>query len=149
MTAVHATTGVLVLVLNAAAAAWGGWCWWQVVPSRAFWPLLRAAQAAAALAALLGGIVAVTGDDVDDLHLLYGVLPIPVAFFAEQIRLTSVHTVLAGRGLSSSREVARLPEEEQQSIVLATIRREIGVMAASAGVILFLAVRAAQEAGWF
>lgn len=148
MTAVHATVGVLVLVLNLAAAAWGGWCWWQVTPSRVFWPLLRAAQASAVLAALLGGIMAATGSDVDDLHLLYGLLPIPVAFFAEQIRVTSVHTVLAARGLSSSQDVAKLPEEEQQSIVLAVVRREIGVMAASAGVVLFLAARAAQEAGF-
>jgi hypothetical protein len=144
MTAVHIAAGVLVLVLNGAAGAWGGWCWWQVIASRAFWPLLRAAQASAVLAAALGGILAATGSDVDDLHLLYGVLPIPVAFFAEQLRVTSAHTVLEARGLASSREVAELEEEEQQSIVLAIIRREIGVMAASAGVIFLLALRAAE-----
>jgi len=38
--------------------------------------------------------------------------------------------------------VGRLPAEEQQSIVLQIVRRELGVMAAAALVITFLALRA-------
>lgn len=148
MIAVHVTVGVAVLTLNLAAGAWGAWCWWQVIPSERFWPLLRAAQGAAALQAVLGGLMLASGREPEGLHLLYGLLPIAVAFLAEQLRIASAQTILDARGLASSKDVGKLPEAEQRSIVLAIMRREIGVMTASALVIFFLALRAAQEAGF-
>jgi len=45
--------------------------------------------------------------------------------------------------------VGRLPEEEQRRIVIEIVRREIGVMALSALVVVFLALRAAGTAHGF
>jgi hypothetical protein len=39
--------------------------------------------------------------------------------------------------------MAALPEAEQRSVVLAIVRREVGVVALAAGVVAFLALRAA------
>ncbi len=62
---------------------------------------------------------------------------------AEQLRLVAADQVLSGRDLDDAREVATLPETEQQAIVLAILRREMGVMALAALVICVLALRAA------
>jgi hypothetical protein len=48
-----------------------------------------------------------------------------------------------GRGLEDAAAVGRLDEDGQRSVVLAIVRREIGVMAASALVVALLGVRAA------
>jgi hypothetical protein len=53
--------------------------------------------------------------------------------------------VLDARGLEGSVAVGRLPEPEQRAVVLAIVRREMGVMAASALVVTVLALRGA---GW-
>jgi hypothetical protein len=45
--------------------------------------------------------------------------------------------------------VAGLPEQEQQTLVAQIVRREIGVMALSALVVVFLALRAAGTAHGF
>ena len=42
-----------------------------------------------------------------------------------------------------------LPAEAQESLALAIVRREMGIMAVSCGVILFLALRAAGTSGAF
>ena len=64
---------------------------------------------------------------------------------AEQLRLTAAPTLLDQHGLESGADVAKLPEDEQRALVAAIIRREIGVMAASAAVVALLALRAQ---GW-
>jgi hypothetical protein len=149
MTAAHAAIGALALALSLAAGAWGAWRWYRVEPSRRFWPLLRAAQLALALAAIDGGILWLGGErDGGDLHVLYGVLPLLVMFFAEQLRVGAAEAVLAARGLESAQAVGRLPEREQRSVVVAILRREMGVMAAAALVSFALALRAASTAGW-
>ena len=61
---------------------------------------------------------------------------------AEQLRITSAESVLAARGLESAQDMRGLDEAAQRSIVLAIVRREIGVMALAALVILGLALRA-------
>ena len=53
------------------------------------------------------------------------------------------------RGLESAREVGTLPEAEQQQLLTAVLRRELGVMALSAAVVVFLALRAAGTAHGF
>jgi hypothetical protein len=134
---------IAVAAVNAAAAAYGGVRWWFVTPDRAFWALLRAAQAAAGVFAVAAGVLYVTGERPDDgLYWLYVVLPIPVSFVAEQLRAVSAQTVLDTRGLADSEAVGRLPEAEQRSVVVAILRREMGVMAVSAFVVAFLALRA-------
>jgi hypothetical protein len=61
---------------------------------------------------------------------------------AEQFRVTSAETVLEARGLEDAAAVGRLDEAGQRSVVLAILRRELGVVALAAGVVAFLALRA-------
>jgi len=91
-------------------------------------------------------VLVALGDDLPRLHLVYGLTPLAVAFFAEQLRAVSAQTELDHRHLAGRDDVARLPEEDQRLLVEAIVRREIGVMAASALVVAGLGVRAS---GWF
>ena len=138
-----AGAALVVATLNAVAALFGAWCWWSVRPSRAFWVLVRVGQAAAVGLAVLAGIGAVTGfAPADSLFWLYALLPLAVGFVAEQFRLAAAQTVLDSRGLEDAQAVGRLDERGQRSVVLAIVRREIGVMALAALVVAFLALRA-------
>lgn len=150
MTGVHVAVGVLVLVLFAAAAAWGGWRWWNAQTSDAFWRLLRAAQLALLVQVALGGVLLLTGRrPADELHYVYGLLPIAVSFVSEQLRISAAESVLDARDIESARAVGELPEAEQRSVVLAIVRREMGVSALSAAVITGLVLRAAFTSGGF
>ena len=138
----------VVAAMHAGAGALGAWRWYEVRPSATFWIVLRAAQAAAvAFAALVGGLAAAGRTADDGLFYVYALLPVAVAAIAEQLRVASAETVLEARGLSSAQDVGRLPEDRQRSVVLAIVRREIGVMALAALVVAFLAVRAWGTAG--
>ena len=143
MTALHISVGVAVIALNLAAGVLGAWAWWRVEASRIFWPLLRAGQVAAVLQAGLGGVLLALGREPAELHVLYGILPVAIAFFAEQLRIAAADSVLGARGLESAQEVGELPKQGQHEVVMAIVRRETGVMALSALVITFLALRAA------
>jgi hypothetical protein len=134
---------LLVAVTNAAAGLLGAWRWYTVEPSRAFWVLARAGQAAVILQALAAGVLAVGGfKPADHLYWLYALLPVAVSFVAEQLRVASAQTVLDARDLPDAQAVGVLDERGQRSVVLAIVRREMGVMAAAAVVIAFLALRA-------
>jgi hypothetical protein len=143
---VHLVVGVLSIVLNAAAGLWGAWCWWRVQSSSWFWRLLRAGQAVVVLQVALGGVLALMGHKPSSLHLIYGLLPLPVSFIAEQLRIASAAMVLEARGLSSGSDVGRLPADEQETVVLAIVQREMGVMAIAALVAVVLLARAAGTA---
>jgi hypothetical protein len=143
VTAVHIAIGAALIAVNILAALWGGWRWHRREPSRLFWVLLRAGQALVLLAALDGLILVVQGRELPSLHLVYGLTPIAVAFFAEQLRLVSAQTVLDRKGLESAREVGTLAEGEQRALVLDIVCREMGIMAISAGVVALLGIRAA------
>jgi hypothetical protein len=145
VTALHVVLGVGVLAVNLVAGALGAWRWHRREPSRAFWPLLRTGQALVAVEALDGGILVALGRTLPDLHLIYGLTPLVVSFLGEQLRLASADSVLQARGLEGSAAVGELPEPEQRAIVLEIVRREMGVMAASALVVVVLAGRAG---GW-
>lgn len=135
------------LAVNAAAAAFAGLRWWQVQPSTAVWPLLRAGQAVVVLQALVAGVLAIAGfEPADSLFWLYVLLPVAVGFVAEQLRIVSAEQVLENRDLPDAQAVGALPEAEQRSVVLAIMRREIGVMALAALVVAFLSLRAALVA---
>jgi hypothetical protein len=132
------------LVVNALAAAFAGLCWWLVRPSDVAWPLLRAGQALAVLQAVIAGVLAITGyQPADGLYWLYALLPVVVGFVAEQLRVVSAEQVLENRGLPDAQAVGALPEAEQRSVVLAIMRRELGVMALAALVVALLSLRAA------
>jgi len=144
MAEVHLIVGCALIVLNLAAFAVGGVAWLRDRPSIPFWYLLRGAQAAVFLQALLGGLLLMTGHEPDDdLHYLYGVLPLVVSFLAEGARAGAAQRELGELDFES------LPEADQQSLALAIVRREMGIMAVSCGVILFLALRAAGTSGAF
>ena len=145
MTAVHAGIGVAMVAVNLAAALLGAWQWWRSAPGALFWRLLRAGQALTVLAAADGLILVIAGEDLPELHLVYGLTPIGVSFLAEQLRLASADTVLAARDLEDAQAMRGLPESEQHAIVHQIMRRELGVMAASAFVVAVLGTRAG---GW-
>ena len=126
------------LVLNAARGAVGalGVVARSSAP-RAFWPLLRAAQAAAVALAVVAGVAAALRPRPDDgLFWLYALLPVAVGFVAEQLRARRAQTVLDARGLEDAQAVGRCPEAEQRSVVRAIVRRELGVMAIAAAVVV-------------
>lgn len=132
------------LAANAVAGAFAGWCWWQVRTSELVWPLLRAAQGVAVAQAFVAGGLYVAGyEPADGLYWLYALLPVAIGLIAEQLRIASAEQVLENRGLPDAKAVGGLPEAEQRSVVLAIVRREVGVMALAAGVVAFLALRAA------
>ena len=146
MTAVHIAVGAALLVVNLAAGLYGAFAWWRwLVPAPGFWPLLRAGQAIVALEAVLGGILVVAGEDLPRLHLVYGLTPLAVAFFAEQLRAVSAQTELDRRGLHGRDDSERLSAPDQRVLVESILRREVGVMALSALVVVALGVRAS---GW-
>jgi hypothetical protein len=147
MVAVHLAVGCALIVLNLAAFALGGVAWLRKRPSIPrpsipFWYLLRAAQVSVFLQALLGGLLLFTGHQAgEDLHYLYGILPLLVSFIAEGARAGAAQRELGDIDFES------LPVEDQESLALAIVRREMGIMAVSCGVIFFLALRAATTSG--
>ncbi len=87
MAAIHLVVGCALIALNLAAFGFGGVAWLRRRPSIPFWYLLRGAQAAVFLQALLGGLLVITGHKPDsNLHYLYGILPLVVSFLAEGAR---------------------------------------------------------------
>jgi heme A synthase len=144
MAAVHLVVGCALIALNLLALAFGGIAWLRQRPSIPFWYLLRAAQASVFLQAMLGGLLVLTGHEPDsNLHYLYGILPLVVSFLAEGARAGAAQRELGDIDFES------LPEADQQSLALAIVRREMGIMAVSCGVIFFLALRAAGTSGAF
>lgn len=144
MPEVHLAVGVGLIVLNLLAFAFGGISWLRERPSVPFWYLLRAAQVAVFLQALLGGLLVFTGREAtSDIHYLYGILPLVVSFLAEGARAGAAERELGDLDFES------LPADRQQSLALAIVRREMGIMAVSCGVILFLGLRAAGTSAAF
>ena len=132
-------------VVSGLAALVGAVAWWQVRQSRAFWVLVRGAQAVAIGQAIVAGVLAALSFDPDDgLYWLYALLPVAVGFFAEQLRIVSTEQVLERLELEDADAVRRLPEERQRSVVVSILRREMGVMTLAAVVVCFLAVRAIE-----
>jgi hypothetical protein len=143
--------GALALaVLNALPGLLGGWRWYRCEASRAFWLLLRVGQGSAVIYALAIGALAIASSySSERLFYLYALLPLAVAFVAEQLRVISAQTILDRRALADARAVGELPEAEQRAVVAEIVRRELGVMAISAFVVVFLALRAAGTAHGF
>jgi hypothetical protein len=142
MVGLHIAVGMLVILLNLAAGAIGGWAWFKVRPSVPFWYLLRFAQIAVFVQAALGGLLLVTNHSAqEDLHYLYGILPLVISFIAEGARLGAAQRELGELDIES------FPPEAQESIAMQIVRREMGIMAVSCIVIFFLAVRAATTSG--
>ena len=143
MTATAQGLALLAAAVNGVAGIVSAFLWWRVEPARWAWWLIRAGQVVSVALAAVAGVLALNGLEPDDgLFWLYAVLPVAVGFVAEQLRLAAAQTVLDARGLEDAKAVGRLGAEEQSSVVLAIVRRELGVMAAAALVSAFLALRA-------
>jgi hypothetical protein len=158
---------IAVAALNLLSGVLGGTLWYRYPPAtpsggalaagdraggpvRAFWVALRVGQGSAlALAIAVGSLAAAGNYSSEHLFYLYALLPLAVAFVAEQLRVASAQTILDQSGLENAQAVGELPEAEQQTLVAAIVRREIGVMALSALVVVFLALRAASTAHGF
>jgi heme A synthase len=138
----HIAVGMILITLNATAGIVGGVAWYRDRPSIPFWYLLRAAQVSVFVQALLGGLLVVTNHQAqENLHYLYGILPLVVSFIAEGARAD------AARREVGETDYENLPPADQESLALAIVRREMGIMAVSCGVIFFLALRAATTSG--
>jgi hypothetical protein len=155
MTGAVVAGALAVATLNAISGLVGAWLWYRGGPldersSNAFWVLLRVGQGSSlTLAVAIGSLAAAGKYSNVQLFYLYALLPLAVGFVAEQLRAVSAQTILDQRGLEDAAAVGRLPEEEQRGVVTAIMHRELGVMALSALVVVFLALRAAGTAHGF
>lgn len=144
MTSIHLVVGISVVALNLTAGAVGGIAWLRDKPSIPFWYLLRAAQAAVFLQIAIGGLLLIAGKvPAGDLHYVYGLLPLPVSLLAEAARAGAAEQEIGDRDFES------MEPEDQRTIALAIVRREMGIMTVSSLVILFLALRAAGTSSLF
>lgn len=147
MTGAVVIVAAVVAALNGLAGLVGAWRWYRCRMGGAFWLLLRVGQGAAVVLAAFAGVLAATGrQSSDGLFYLYALLPLAIAFVAEQLRLASAQTILDRHELPDAQAVGNLPEPEQHALVAQIVRRETGVMATSALVVVFLALRAAETA---
>jgi heme A synthase len=139
---IHIAVGICLIGLNLAAALTGGIAWFRKRPSIPFWYLLRGAQVSVFIQALLGGLLVVTGHEPkEQLHYLYGILPLFVSFIAEGARFGAAERELGEVDPES------ISESERETFVHAILRREMGIMTVSCWVIFFLALRAATTSG--
>ncbi len=143
MAEVHLVVGVCLIAANLVAGVWGGIAWLQNRPTVGFWYALRIAQVTVALQALLGLALAFSGHHADELHYLYGGLPLVISLLAEVIRAGSAAQELGDL------EFRSLSEERQTQIASAIVRRETGIMATACLVIFLLALRAAGTSSAF
>jgi hypothetical protein len=73
----------------------------------------------------------------ESLHLLYGVAPLVVTLVTEAMRAG-----VAQRELAGVDDPLALPRDEQDALARAILRREMGIMAVGALLIVTLALRA-------
>jgi hypothetical protein len=161
MTQAVVAGALVVAALNGLAGLLGSWIWYRGdlghdrapaarTPARVFWVLLRVGQGSALTLAIAVGSLAAAGKHPrEGLFYLYALLPLAVAFVAEQLRVSTAQAILDERGLQDAQAVGTLPEAEQQELVSTVLRREMGVMSLSALVVVFLALRAASTAHGF
>lgn len=138
MAAIHLYVGISVIVLNAVAGAWGGIAWIRKEPSVWFWYLLRTAQVAVVLQAGLGiAMIGAGNRPGEDMHILYGVLPLLVTVISEAMRVNGVTRETVGID-----DVEALPHAEQVALARRVVLHEMAVMTVGVLVILGLALRA-------
>lgn len=139
MTDVHVVLGVVVLASNALAGTWGGVAWLRRSPSTVFWYLLRVAQAVVVLQVAVGLALLLSGrESPDGLHFVYGIAPLVVALVSEGMRVGA-----AQRELDDVPDLDALERHEQVLVARRVVRREMGIMAVGALLIVSLALRAA------
>ena len=145
MSDLYLALGLAVIAINLTAMVVGGVAWQRNRVSMAFWYLLRAGQLATVVFVVFECVLYAGGHRSEDgLHYLYVFLPIAASLLAEGMRGASASQELGETDFKS------LPEDQQQQVALAIVRRETGVMTVAAGVIAFLIWRAiATTSGMF
>lgn len=134
---------LVLAALNGLAGLFGAFRWYRHEPSRGFWVAVRIGQAVAIAYAVMTGVFYLAGwHPSNKLFYLYALLPVAIGFVAEQLRVIAADQVLTRLDLEDAAAVGRLPRQQQADVVLAIVRRELGVMAAAALVVCFLALRA-------
>jgi hypothetical protein len=145
LSGIHEVLGIAVLAANLLAAVWGAVAWRRKVPSIAFWPILRVAQATVVAEVVLGGILWATGEKPpDNLHYVYGVAPLVVSLVCEAMRVGA-----AQKELEDVEDVDALDHREQVLIARRVVIRQMGVMTIGSLLIVTLALRAASSGGLF
>jgi hypothetical protein len=137
--------GIAVLATNLVAAAWGavGWVRKDARASIVFWPLLRAAQAAVVVEALVGLLLVARGASAPDgLHIAYGIAPLLISLVSEGMR-----AAVAQRELEDVEDLDALESGAQVALAKRVALGEMGVMTVGALLILTLALRAFQTGG--
>ena len=137
--------GIAVLATNLVAAAWGaiGWVRKDARASIAFWPLLRVAQAAVVVEAVVGLLLVARGASTPDgLHIAYGIAPLVISLVSEGMRMA-----VAQRELEDVEDVDALDRDSQVALAKRVALGEMGVMTVGALLILTLALRAFQTGG--
>ena len=130
--------------VNGLGGLFGALRWYLRAPSREFWLGVRIGQAVVlAYAILVGALILTNHRPSGGVFYVYALVPVAVGFVAEQLRIVAADQVLSTRDIDDARQVGSLPQEEQQAIVLAILRRELGVMTLAALVVCVLALRAA------
>ena len=137
--------GIAVLATNLVAAAWGavGWVRRDARASIVFWPLLRAAQAAVVVEAVVGLLLVARGASAPDgLHIAYGIAPLLISLVSEGMR-----AAVAQRELEGVEDLDALESGDQVALAKRVALGEMGVMTVGALLILTLALRAFQTGG--
>jgi hypothetical protein len=138
----HVWIGAVTVGANVAAALIGAVAWVLWTNPKLFWLTLRAGQILVIASCVIGSVLLLEGRDLPRLHLVYALTPIAVSFLAEQLRIVTTPTFLEQRGLEGGKDVAKLPKVDQEALVSAILRRELAIMATSAGVVATLVARA-------
>ncbi len=143
MTQIHGYASIAVLGLTLVVGIWGVVSWIARHPSVLFWHLLRAAQVVIVVEVTLGALLLVGAHKpLEDLHIVYGLLPMAVMFIAEAMRVG-----VAARETDDV-DIHTLESAEQRAIAMRIVWREMGIMAIAALLAFALALRAAMTAGY-
>ncbi|MFY9264880.1 MAG: hypothetical protein WAO61_05585 [Solirubrobacterales bacterium] len=142
MAELHLSLGIFVFSANLFAGVWGLVAWLARRPSTIFWYLLRAAQISVVVQVVLGAILLMTGHAAtEDLHYLYGVLPLVLMLTTEMMRVGAAQRVVG------ETDYEKLPEAEARTLAMQIFIAETRVMALGCLIIAALALRAGITSG--
>jgi hypothetical protein len=142
MVGIHLTVGILLFSLNLIAGVWGVVAWLTRRPTVWFWYLLRAAQVTIGLQVCLGLFLVLSNHKAsEDIHYLYGVLPLFIMLMTEMMRVGAAQKVVGDT------DYAALPEEDARALAMQIFIAETRVMALGCLIIAALALRAGMTSG--
>ena len=109
-------------------------------PTSIFWYLLRVAQISIVMQTVLGVILLMTDHKAtEDLHYLYGILPLALMLVTEMMRVGAAQQVVGDI------DYEKLPEEEVRELAMKIFIAETRVMALGCLIIAALAFRAGTD----